>query len=415
MSIGSARAWDCKIQSWASDAVENYLKNLKNILNNIESEIKDNSNQKQSIYSSSIKYINDLFSFERINNEIDFFSYYSKFNEIPKEVQRDYNRLKFESNIIIELVKKVWEKNIWDKTWIDFCKWISWNCNLSKDLKIEDVLTKIWENHEKIKDIFLKIYNQKITYDENLKIFNEIILIDKNFFIDIETNYSKQNSLECSKEEWWFWDTIRKRTSEIFNNENSAKQWIKKWKEAIELLNKTNSSKTEEYQALEKDLLQKELSRQWVSWDNQKNMFESLDKFNNEWWTSLSKNNFITNTLRSARDNFKKSFEEIKQETLSDFHNINNWNDVNLNKSLWVENKSFNIKNISANIDLMYKELSNIASIWEYNSDNLRNRLINTHIEVSNSINTLIQTCKMSVMICNQQDSWNWNCWDCNW
>ena len=80
-----------------------------------------------------------------------------------------------------------------------------------------------------------------------------------------------------------------------------------------------------------------------------------------------------------------------------------------------VQSNSTQIKDVKSRIDQMYAEVSNYWSVSEYNSDNLRNRFINTHIEMSNAINKLMWTCKKAVKICNQQDAWNWDCWDCNW
>ena len=207
---------------------------------------------------------------------------------------------------------------------------------------------------------------------------------------------------------------------EIFEDEKYAKDWIKKWKEAWAMVNGINTLPREEAEAIEKELLRKELSRQWVSWDNQENVLEALEKYNKKWSFSLT-NNFVANTFSTATEKFKDTFQQLKEEVVTDFFENYEQKMTKAQKSLpvkdvnKVQSNSTQIKDVKSRIDQMYAEVSNYWSVSEYNSDNLRNRFINTHIEMSNAINKLIWTCKKAVKICNQQDAWNWDCWDCNW
>ena len=63
----------------------------------------------------------------------------------------------------------------------------------------------------------------------------------------------------------------------------------------------------------------------------------------------------------------------------------------------------------------MYSKLKSTWAQSEINWNNLETRIINIHTNLSDVINTLEKTCKISVEICNSQATWLWSCWDCNW
>lgn len=411
--FANVNANSCLIKNETSEGLRNYIKDLRKILKNISRQAK--TQNQSDIYSYWIRVFNDSFNFDYLFDDIDFFSFYWKFQEIPKEVERDYKKLKNEDQAIKQIVKMIDNTRTEISKVKNICAWISWKCNFEDDTYVWDVLRNISQNHERIKDVYVKITTWQKNFTKNM---DNYYLIDKNFFKDLETHYAKENNIKCSEEEkWGFWERVKQLTEEVFLNEKYAKDWIKKWKEAWALVNKINTLPQEEYEAMEKELLVKELSRQWVSWDNQINMLESLEKYNKEWWFNKN-NNFITNTFDSASQRFENKFQELRDEVVKDF--LENYDKKNREKLpikdiSKVQDNSDEIKDVKARIDNLYMKSLNYSSISEYDSDNLRSRLINTHIELSNSINTLIKTCKKAVKICNQQDYWNWDCWDCNW
>lgn len=396
---------NCPIKNNSSEKLDKYFKNLRNILNNISNQAKKEKKIEKKYYSP-IKLYNDAFNFNNLKNEINFFGFYVKFQEIPKEVERDYNKLLLEDNYIKELnnfLTKNWLEN---KIWKDICKWIE-NCSLSSN-KLWEILWEIKKNHENIKVVFIKTTVWKSDFNKK-----NFILIEPNFFNDLRTNYWPEAISSCSEENW-FLKEIWKKTTDIFNNENSAKEWVKKWKEAWSLVSWINTIEKEEYKRIERDLLKKELERQWIWWNAQEIILNNLEKYNIDWWFSKN-NNFISNTFRQISDEFKNSFQELKDETISDFWNNYDEKNKNVINSLNAKDNSDLAKKIKSRIDKIYIENKNYTALYESNNSELRNRLINIHIELSNSINILNETCKMAVKICNQQDSWNWDCWNCNW
>ena len=415
--IWSANAGSCLIKNEPSNWLKEYLRNLKTILGNISSQAKGDEWWLNSIYSYGVKALSDTFNMNNFFNEVDYFSFYWKFQEIPKEVDRDYNTLKKEDEFIKKAIESVSNSNAKDSKTKSVCAWVKWRCEFKDWATVWDVLRNVSQNHEKVKSAFVKISTWQKDYSRDIRNY---ILIDNSFFADIETNYASENNISCSEEEGRLWDRVKKKTEEIFEDEKYAKDWIKKWKEAWAMVNGINTLPREEAEAIEKELLRKELSRQWVSWDNQENVLEALEKYNKKWSFSLT-NNFVANTFSTATEKFKDTFQQLKEEVVTDFFENYKQKMTKAQKSLpvkdvnKVQSNSTQIKDVKSRIDQMYAEVSNYWSVSEYNSDNLRNRFINTHIEMSNAINKLIWTCKKAVKICNQQDAWNWDCWDCNW
>lgn len=415
----------CSIDWNSSPEFNNYLQNLRKILTNIWNEAKKaqakNPNNWKSVYSYWIKLFNDSFSFSNYQDEINFSVFYRKLQEVPKQVERDYKKLSSENNYIKEIWVFISENNL-SNIYVskkDICSWII-NCSFDSyrlwdSERIWDFLSAVAKNHENIKSIFVKITAWKEDFDKREG--KEYYIINPNFFLDIKQHYWPENMSKCSKESWFF-KKISEETTKIFNNQKSAKEWVKEWKKAWALLTKVDSLPKEEYEALEKDLLKKELQRQWVSMENQKNVLNNLEKYNQNWWYSKN-NNFITNTFTSAKDKFKNTYQELKQEVVADF--FDNYARKTKNKDiptvevLKAQENSNNTKSWVYRLQSFYQEYLPYTSISETNNENLENRIINTHIELSNSINTLIDTCKMAVKICNQQDAGNGKCWDCNW
>ncbi|PZM84810.1 hypothetical protein DLH72_02975 [Candidatus Gracilibacteria bacterium] len=411
--FANANANSCLIKNETSEGLRNYIKDLRKILKNISRQAK--TQNQSDIYSYGIRVFNDSFNFDYLFDDIDFFSFYGKFQEIPKEVERDYKKLKNEDQAIKQIIKMVDNTRTEISKVKNICAGISGKCNFEDDTYVGDVLRNISQNHERIKDVYVKITTGQKNFTKNM---DNYYLIDKNFFKDLETHYAKENNIKCSEEEkGGFWERVKQLTEEVFLNEKYAKDGIKKWKEAWALVNKINTLPQEEYEAIEKELLVKELSRQGVSGDNQINMLESLEKYNKEGGFNKN-NNFITNTFDSANQRFENKFQELRDEVVKDF--LENYDKKNREKLpikdiSKVQDNSDEIKDVKARIDNLYMKSLNYSSISEYDSDNLRSRLINTHIELSNSINTLIKTCKKAVKICNQQDYGNGDCGDCNW
>jgi len=400
------------------DSLNEYIENNRIVINNINKQLIENQEKKE---KSLIKEWTDEYDKVKINwlkiyNEIFYFdSYYSYFkyfasfpisNEIPYEVKRDYRLLEAEwkwiKNYLDNIIKN-WQNDTIIK---NICNWIKWNCDFSKEIKAWELIGKLTANNEAIMDLFRNAVTWE-TYNNPTK----ITLVNNNFQADIQTYYSIVYYSKCSEEKWWFFDTIMTSIKQIWNLNKQAKDWIQKWKDAVDLM-LWNDTNNETYAETEKRLLKEELSKKWISWDNQSNMMDSLDKYNREW---LSKdNNFIRNTFNSTRLKLENKLKEFKNEVIWDFFKNKQNEIVNINSVITAQENSTNTNEIKENIDKMFLELSAFSAVSENNISNLRSKLIEMHIDLSNSINILDISCEKAVTICNQQDYGRWNCWKCN-
>lgn len=428
LSINIANADSCLIKKNSSKELNNYLNNYKKILNNIESEAKklqaqkNNSSTIRDFGWYSLRLFNNVIDFTKVKDEWIFLIFLKKFQEIPKEIDRDYKKLTIEDNYIRELAIFISKYGLQETYSENICNWVK-NCNLSSK-KLWDALEEIKKNNENIKNIFIaaslwKLKQYMISLEKDNKtgeLNNFPILIEPNFLNDLESNYWPEALSTCS-EEWGFFERIKEETAKIFSNEMSTREWFRTWKEAIELIWWAKTMEKEKYEAIEKNLLKKELQRQWISWDAQDGMLKNLEKYNQDWF-SLN-NNFFTNTFVQAAKEIEENLIELKNETISNFlenyTEKSNWRQISPSFLYNVKENSDTAKTIKEKIQTLYINSKSSTAIYETKNENLKNRFINSHIELSNAIKTLNNTCKIAVKICNQQDTWNWNCWDCNW
>jgi len=418
ISISNTYASSCAIKDKPINALYEYIENNKIIINNISKELIENQKNKEKslkqetsdeynkVKTSWLKIYNEIFNFD---SYYSYFKYYASFpisNEIPYQVKRDYRLLENEWKWIksyLDSVIKNWQSDIIIK---NVCSWVKWNCSFEKEIKAWELIWKLTANNEAIMDLF-----RNSVIWEMYKNPTQITLVNNNFKEDIQTYYSIQYYSECSKEKWWFFDTIMTSIKEIWTLNKQAKDWIQKWNDAVDLM-LWNDTTNEKYAEAEKRLLKEELSKQWISWDNQSNMMDSLDKYNSEW---LSKNNnFIRNTFNSTRLKLENKLKEFKDEVIWDFFKNKQNEIVDINSVIKAQENSTNTNEIKENIDKMFLELSAFSSVSENNTSNVRSKLIEMHVDISNSINILEISCKKAVDICNQQDYGRWNCWKCN-
>jgi len=422
LNINYTYAGECLIKNKTSPSLLEYIENNRNVIKKITTQTIKESNKKNeetktitwnvknefsTLKYDAIRIYNEAFDF---NWYYSYFKYYAVFpisNEVPYEVKRDYRILENENKWLkkyIENIVKSWKSNI-DIIWI--CEWIEWKCDYKSKIKNTELIWKLIQNNQNILDLYRNVVIWELkTNDYNYQ------LVGNNFEAEIKTNYSINSYSKCWEEEGWFFETISKSIANIWTLNKQWTDWIQKWKDAWWLLIWKDTSKSE-YQKLEKDLLKKELSRQWVSWDNQQNMLEALDKYNSTWFSQ--NNNFITNSYNNIKNKLEKEFKKFNDEIIWDFFEKEEWEEVSINDINRASLNSEWSENIKKRIDTLYLEQNNFEWISELNTDNTRARIISTYIEISNSINTLNKTtCRVAVKVCKAQDPSKWDCWECN-
>ncbi len=407
-NINYSHAWSCLIKDSMAPSLSEYIKNTKKALSILSknkvttsSKFKDKANEV--IWSISSSY-NSVFDFDNYFAKIYFEVELQKSIEVPRQLKRDLRRLKY-------LWESIWKdmedflKNEKNTNIENFCdNFTDIKCNVEDNISKKELYFYILKNYKLVESNF--IYT--VIWD-NSKL-KELDLVSPDFKLELEKYYNKESWSACNNEEWEYWEIISEKTDNIWKTNKQAKDWIKKWEEAWALIIWKDSKKTKKRE-IEKKELKKELSRQWVSGDNQTNMLEALDKYNSEEWFSEN-NNFASNSFNNIKIKVNNKLK-VFSEKIWDFLEVEEIDDIAIKDLSKAKQNSTNSYDIKKRIDKIYKSQLIFAWISENKTDNLRTRLINMHLEIVQSINILQQSCKKSVKICNQQSTWKWNCGKC--
>jgi len=228
-----------------------------------------------------------------------------------------------------------------------------------------------------------------------------------------------------------FWDEILekfKSISETLSNNWSA---FEDWQEAWLMITWTHPN----MEKLEKDILIKELQRQWLSSDAINKMVKNLDKMNkclNKVWqdwskettvSCVAKNNPFTNTYSSITwDNWIiDKLVKWYNDAIETQRKIWNKNRDRTLQRKWLENSSINwtidliekesIKDwTEAEIENLYNFNKNLIDIPDWWTKNLEWKIINSHINLNRAIKILNDTIDISRKVCDAQHKWVWIC-----
>lgn len=433
----------CSIEEGTAPILSEYLNNNNKILTEVGRQLREKF---ETNYTSNANIINKsreaVEKTTRIYSKAIiaqwFSSYFSEFkyiatfpitNEVPKEIRRDYQLLNNLNNKLTNylntLVKNdqidIIIENICTKTWITENNWI---CNISNNSTAWDLIGALIKNNEIIMNFFRKV----VMWEEVSNDLIDIQLISNNFPGLMKSNYNPESYLKCS-EKTWFKERINESFKKISDISIETDKMFESWKEAIKLMKDDKTPKISSKK--ESDLLWQELSKKWIYWDNYTNLINAQQKYNQE--SSISKNfGFLTNTFNNTVKKITNRKKEIEwiitptyDTTIKDIQDIKTTYQKYL-EHLWKNNKNIDIKYItkwitnSENtirikelIDSQYATLANPASESEYNISSLLSRMAKIHIEISNSIDTLNETCEDALKVCKEQAVWLGNCGTC--
>ena len=407
----------CPIEE-TPEYIEKYFENVHRVVenvNNIVSEkykppkVSPNTNKsflKIRVIKNIQWSLNRLFTWEWYEIDLEYTIQWN-ISEIPKQLKRDVKLLKRESNNL-KLAKPEWAQIT--VTWTQICEWVE-NCNFKStdNFKAITVIELLKKSTNKLKNIIKNQANDYNFRDENTKVF----LLNPEQLLE---EYSKESIKKCSLSEsdnWekWFFLTIIERIKNINLLNENWKNAMADWKEAINLLLWTSDS--EKYKQKEREVLAKELQRQWIGWDSAGAIMSNLEAYNNSksWeFPFIQWKQWFFNSLQLQINEFEEALE---------------------NKFPWYKNWTAESKEIAAkdipkeirklkttqeiyiDINSQYNKLKWLTIIEDTNADQLLNRMIDVHISLSEMINTTNKTCAISVSVCNSQKRWEWDCGQC--
>jgi len=410
--------WVCPIKDKTATVLSDYINNnnkvIKNVTDSIVSnkEVKENNNSQNWVFdgikndlniakNEITTMFNEMFSFSWYYSYFNYFAVFPISNDIPFQVKRDYRLLDKETKDLIKYLKKIDKKDLLDIIVKDPCDWVrAYTCEFD-DNSVKTIILNLIKNNERILDMYRLIIMWEYWKIELEKEFN---LTDDTFYDEMKENYNTETMSLCNSEKWWFMEQVTDAIDNIKSLNEQAEGWIDKWKEARELL---VWNRPDLETKLEKELLLKYLKESWVSPDNQKIMLNNLEKYN-AWWIT-EENNFLANTFKSIWDKIEDSLKKWQKELFWDNYMKDKWS-TTINEIQVVTDNSKKSKEIKERIAELYEKEIPFASIEDSTTQNLRTKIIKTHISLDSSIKTLEKTIDISRKVCNNQASWKWDC-----
>lgn len=390
LSISNISYAECIIESWPTDSLETYIKDLRKVVTNVTREA-SREERWIKVRNEILRWMNSIISSQDYITEFDFYIYESIFSEIPSQIKRDDKML---SKEIENLEKYLW---VLSKRWLykvnitNACDWVKWYCSLSWNAW--DIIVSLLGNTKKIKNWIQISTTWKSEYD-----LNNLVLTNEKLVSDIKTVYKNAKS-ECSNADWGFFWEIKKKITDIAYNNKEAEDWIKEWQEAWSMLVWSVINKNPE---LEKELLAKELKRQWVPSDQAQTILDNLDKYNNWWWYSLQ-NNPISNTFRDISNSISTQWNSFS-ESISEWFWDDNKESLAI-KDLINNSQKIEISNTIKNtIEKKYKEQLIFAQMQDTNTTKIVWKIISIHNSLWLSINELEKTISISEKVCCDQN-----------
>ena len=381
--------------------IDKVLWNLNSSISKVWTDATNALNETASIF-------NEMFNFTWYYSYFKYFVTYPISNEVAFQVKRDYTLIVNENKWLLEFIKKMDQNWEWNIKVDEPCKWVvNWlnKCNLELKWKTtKKIIWKLAQNN----DIILDFYRSSVIWADLDFSYDDFILVPEDFLTKMKNNYWELSVLKCNEEKDWFFTTIKKAIDDITLINKTSEKWIQKWKDAYALL--LWASPGEETK-IEKKKLKEYLSNNWIPTDKQDIMLSNLDKYNENKSFSLN-NNFVTNTFKSIQNKIQKSLKKWKDENI--WNNIpKETKKVSIDKIQTINNILNKNKELQNNITNLYQSEIPFATAWDITTETLRGKIINTHISIQKSIDTLEKTCILSVKVCKEQWWW-WNCWSCN-
>ena len=405
----------CPITDSNAQVFTDYIKNIRTLVTNVNNYLSENT-PSDSKFENTTSDISRIFyqavSWDGYFLDFDYYIISPLFNELPSKMKRDVELLEWETNWLRKYLKTI-TKSGYSQINIpkeSVCQWVE-NCDYSWSAG-----SIIW--NVIVNNINLTNYLKEILISENSDFSTQVKLlpIDSSSFTQVLIkNYWADARTQCSQDDWEFWKRIDDAIEAITLNNKEGKDGIKKWREAWNLLVWAVNGETN--QELEKNLLQKELARQWLSTNQQAILLQNLEDFNENWFYSLE-NNFITNTAKwiedaaiKIQDGFSKATDGLFSEEKTQ--------EINQQKSIWLTD--FNTLNenevitetIKQRLDNTYSLNKSFLSIQDYQTNSVIWELIDIHSNIKLSTKTLQEKCELAVKVCNSQWYWDGNCGTC--
>jgi hypothetical protein len=402
---------ECKIKDGTPDFLLEYFNTVRKITSNVRSEISKNSQ------ATGANRISRTSSNGRIQRELlrtfnlfwDWTGYYSTFEfyitlpltqSVPYPVKRDQEFITNQVDTLTKLLENITGRGQQDIPIEKPCEWVEDVCKI-ETWTARWVLWLLLMNTKNIGEL----YRLSILWKES-EFWWEIQLVNSDFKSQFAEHYNAFTAENCSRCKGNFTEKVETAMTQITDSNKWSTKWTQRWIDAWNMLiGNVDVVKQREY---ERQVLSKELWRQWIKTSNSDVIVWNLDRYNNQWFYSID-NNFIANTFSSTSNNLWPQIDTYKETLRQKFEK--QWKDkvpmVDLVDTEQDVQQTQDIKNM---IDVVYQTELPFASLEDTATESLQTKLVNYHISLTEIIAELDKVIPTSEKVCNDQASWLWQC-----
>jgi hypothetical protein len=407
----------CEIDNTPKYIIE-YIKDLRKVVSNISSRSVEKRIEKQNSFwkTNNRSYdkvywtLNSLFTWKWYSSNFEY-SIWENTNEIPNQAKRDIKILEKEKDNLNKYYQNFAKKDLSQVmlTKGEICEWLDdEKCgkHFNKERKSIDILLKASRS---INSLLFIIKNNAT--NGNIWQWKNYFLLKDEDIESIKKDYSVESLQACNKLENpegkdWFFKTAIDAIKKISLTWEKSEGILNQWDEAYKLL--LWNTQDEKEKKRERQLLSQELQKQGIGWDWASAILWNLDYYNKNWnrkWLKDQYQSYINLVGDESRE-FNETIKGLQKQ---------------ISENKWISAKDFESKLLSIrwteqvkiSINLLYGKLKESSLQDDNINETLINRMVKMHINISEWINTLNKTCKVSVRVCNSQKKGQWDCGKC--
>lgn len=381
----------CSIKSWPSESLAKYINDLQKVLTELKKDALSYNcwNWVQwtfdSAYGGIISDGNKAFNFDWYLSSWDFnlspiFTW-----DVPSEFYRDHDYVQKQSKKINDLAKILSKKCALDKPFVS---------TIIKDKQIEYGISEVVKIGEVISQWRI-LNNQVTTYLRCLTVWSnwwcDNKLSSQLLVSSLSNEYSSTVKEACTKEKSNY-DKMVEQLKSITKTPfwmAAIKKWIDEWTKAVSMLYwwewKISSNE-------ERKMLSKELTRQWVKWDQAKAILGNLDCYNdwNKWLVACTQKR-ITNMIQPFTTMVQKIYQNYTKEAT---------NTQSVPRLKWL---IVNYDAIIKDINTDFENHSTLLMLQNIENDKWIATLIQMHINLIKTNDLLKKSIEIADAACNRQ------------
>lgn len=401
---------ECLIADAPPTELTKYLSNVNIILSKVRAQtnrqVQKNDSYFFTLRGTTKQVIGGYSSIFNWNSYFSSFWYYVTLpltQSIPAPVKRDIqlleNHIKMLTNLMEATVKRWHGDTKIEKVCQDFPEW--YECSFTETEDARFIITALINNAERMLN-FIRLWVQW----KQDKHVGDFILVKNNFRTELNTYYNSYALEKCWQCQWEINYEFGQKMESITSFNLAGNKWIQRWIDAINLLLWNVSDA--KYQQIERQILARELGRQWLNAEQSQIILWNLDRYNNDGWYSLS-NNFVANSFDSIGTELWKFTDEFTDAFQKAYERYGE-NPVPIVEFVNIKEEIAKWRIIEKEVMAFYGSNIPTAMQEDTSSEKLLSKIVSYHISLSEIIKNLDTIIPVSEAVCDSQANWTWKC-----